>query len=104
MLKYYLSRLYDIKLIFYPYFRGKIIRQTRDFLLSLADYRVISRQTHEYLLSLAGYREQKRITTSTLTLLFAPRRVPDKRDSPKNALQDADGIVWQGLNRNLRPS
>ena len=39
MLKYYLSRLYDIKMIFYPYFIGKIIRQTRDFLLSLAGYR-----------------------------------------------------------------
>lgn len=87
MLKYYLSRLYDIKMIFHPYFIGKIIRQTRDFLLSLA-----------------GYREQKRITTSTLTQLSAPLRVPDKRDSPKNALQDADGIVWQGQNRNLRPS
>lgn len=56
MLKYYLSRLYDIKMIFYPYFIGKIIRQTRKFLLSLADYRVISRQTRDFLLSLAGYR------------------------------------------------
>ena len=56
MLKYYLSRLYDIQMIFYPYFIGKIIRQTRKFLLSLAGYRAISRQTRDFLLSLAGYR------------------------------------------------
>ena len=72
---------------------GKIIRQTRKFLLSLADYRAISRQTRDFLLSLAGYREQKRITTSTLTLLFAAHRVPDKRDNPKNTLQGGYDIV-----------
>ena len=41
---------------FNQYFMGKIIRQTRKFLLSLADYRAISRQTRDFLLSLAGYR------------------------------------------------
>lgn len=41
---------------FNQYFIGKIIRQTRKFLLSLADYRAISRQTRDFLLSLAGYR------------------------------------------------
>ena len=41
---------------FNQYLMGKIIRQTRKFLLSLADSRAISRQTRNFLLSLAGYR------------------------------------------------
>ena len=41
---------------FNQYFMGKIIRQTRKFLLRLADYRAISSQTRDFLLSLAGYR------------------------------------------------
>ena len=70
---------------FNQYFIGKIIRQTRKFLLSLADYRAINRQTHDFLLSLAGYRDKK-CSPHTQSLNYLCRTVARAKEIARKTL------------------